>query len=91
MPLPNDRRRQERRGLATDMQVGESLTLEALHGTGVLRLTLDTKAVGLLPAGESFDSVEIHLTLSHKTGQLARVRVEAPPSVRVALPKKAAA
>jgi len=96
MPQP-DRRRAERRhedrrsGLATDMQVGESLTLEALHGTGFLRVTLDAKEVGLLPPGESVDSVEIKLTLSRKAGQLARVRVEAPPDVKVALPAKKAA
>jgi hypothetical protein len=85
----NERRR--RGALATDMQVGESMTLEALHGTGVLRFTLDAKEVGVLPAGDSFDSVELRLTISRKTGQLARVRVEAPETVRVVLPAKKAA
>lgn len=90
MNMMNDRRRGER-GLATDMQVGESMVLEALHGTGLLRFTLDAKEVGVLSAGDSFNSVEIRLIVSRKPGQLARVRVEAPATVRVLLPTKKAA
>lgn len=86
-----ERRHEDRRtagALVADLQVGESLTLEALHGTGVLRFTLDAKDVGLLQPGESFDSVRVVLTLSRKSGQNARVVVEAPPHVKVAPPNR---
>lgn len=90
-----ERRRGERRshedrraGMTTDMQMGDSLTLQALHGTGLLTFTLDAKAVGLMSSSGSFDSVSILLTIERKAGQLARVRVEAPSSVKVLTPAR---
>ena len=82
-----DRRRVERRhddrraGIAWDMQVGEALQLQARHGTGHLQMTLDAKTVGELPPGESFESFQVVLTFTRKSGQQARVRVEAPDHV----------
>jgi hypothetical protein len=81
----NDDRRS---GLATDLQVGECLTFRAPHGTGELRFSVDAKEVGTFFAGDALvDSVEITLIIERKQGQLARVRVQAPRTVQVGLPK----
>jgi hypothetical protein len=91
----NDRRHLHRRqqhdrraGLATDMQVGDSITLEVLHGTGRLLFTLDSKTTGELPDGVAFDAETIQLTISRKPGQLARVQLQARETVRIVLPTK---
>jgi hypothetical protein len=81
--------------MATDLGVGEFLRLAARVGGADLLFALEAKtpsgatAHGVHRAG-FVDKVQIVLTIESKHGQRARVRVQAPESVRIVKPEKAA-
>ena len=83
------------RNMATDLVVGEFLTFSMRVGGADLVFGLQAKTaakLGLINnSGVSVDSVRIVLTIEPKQGQRARVRVQAPDSVRITKPDKAAA
>lgn len=88
-------RKEDARGMATDLGVGEFLHLAARVGGADLLFALQAKT----PAGAAgngghrpgfVDKVQIVLTIESKHGQRARVRVQAPDSVRIVKPEKVA-
>lgn len=83
------------RTLATDLIVGEFLTFSVRVGGADLLFGLEAKTAAKLGlsnnSGVSVDSVKIVLTIEPKPGQRARVRVQAPDSVRITKPEKVAA
>lgn len=84
-------RKEEPRGMATDLVVGEFLTLAAQVGGADLLFGLQAKTPHLDGHKAGFvDKVEIVLTIESKHGQRARVRVQAPASVRIVKPVKPA-
>lgn len=79
------------RSMTTDLIVGEFLTFSVPVGGADLLFGLEAKqALGAVLRG-SVDNVKIVLTIEHKHGQRARVRVQAPDSVRIRKPEKPAA
>lgn len=84
-------RKEEPRGMATDLVVGEYLTLAAQVGGADLLFGLQAKTPHQANGRGAFvDKVEIVLTIESKHGQRARVRVQAPRSVRIVKPEKQA-
>lgn len=84
-------RKEEPRGMATDLVVGEFLTLAAQVGGADLLFGLQAKTPHLADSKAGFvDKVEIVLTIESKHGQRARVRVQAPATVRIVKPVKPA-
>lgn len=81
--------------MATDLIVGEFLTFSVRMGGADLLFGLEAKTAAKLGLannpGFPVDSVKIVLTIEPKHGQRARVRVQAPDSVRITKPDKAAA
>ncbi len=76
--------------MATDILVGEALTLVARIGGADLVFALQSKDSVQNVRG-IVDKAQITLTIESKHGQRARVRVQAPDSVRILKPEKQAA
>ena len=80
-----------RRGMSVDLPVGEFLTLALRAGGSDLLFGLQAKTSGLdRDSAQRVDNVKIVLTIESKPGQRARVRVQAPESVRITRPEKVA-
>jgi hypothetical protein len=77
--------------MTTDLLVGEALIFSTSVGGSDVHFGLHAKAARALVAGAQVDNVQITLTISSKHGQRARVRVQAPESVRITKPDKQAA
>lgn len=81
----------EPRSMTTALNVGEFLTFSVRVGGADLLFGLQAKtAVKEALRAISVDNVKIVLTIESKHGQRARVRVQAPDSVRILKPEKAA-
>lgn len=68
--------RTKRPGMVVDLKVGDSLMLDMTQDASIL----------LLPG---IDIRKVRLTLESKTGQVARVRVQADESIKVQRPQPA--
>ena len=81
----------EPRSMTTALVVGEFLTLRVRVGGVDLLFGLEAKATAKEALKAlSVDNVKIVLTIGSESGQRARVRVQAPDTVRILKPEKAA-
>ena len=76
--------------MTTDLPVGEVIRLMTQVGGADLTFSLDAKTSSQIQRG-LVDKVKIVLTVESKHGQRARVKVQAPESVRILKPEKQAA
>lgn len=76
------------RSMTTDLIVGEFLTFSVQVGGADLLFGLEAKTAREVIRAGSVDNVKIVLTIEPKHGQRARVRVQAPDSVRIRKPEK---
>jgi hypothetical protein len=83
--------RPEPRSMTTALVVGEFLTMKVRVGGVDLLFGLEAKAAVKEALRAAFvDNVKIVLTIGSESGQRARVRVQAPDTVRILKPEKAA-
>jgi hypothetical protein len=78
------------RSMTTDLIVGEFMTFSVRVGGADLLFGLEAKTALSAAMRSSVDNVKIVLTIEPKHGQRARVRVQAPDSVRIRKPEKPA-
>lgn len=72
--MTNSSSRPKRKGLVINMRVGESIPLDMAPNDSI-------------SVDPSVDIRKLRITLEHKQGQIARLRLEASPSVKVGKPE----